>query len=69
MDVFSIKRDISDLKLHIEDVKKLLPNVNIEELIKKAEADKSKIHLMASMFATHPSLYRRLLTLSKIDIN
>lgn len=67
MDVFSIKRDISDLKLHIEDVKKLLPDLDIENLIKKAEADKTKIHIMASMFATHPSLYRRLLTLSKVN--
>ncbi len=66
MDVFSIKKDISDLKLHIEDVKKMLPDIDINHLIKKAEADKTKIHMMASMFATHPSLYRRIITLSDI---
>ncbi len=67
VDMFSVRRDIRDLKSHMPEIHKLLPDLDVEGLVKKAESTNMHLHLISSLFSTHPSLYRRLVTLATLD--
>jgi heat shock protein HtpX len=67
VDSFSITKDIKDLKKHISEVKRLVPDLDVDKLIQNAEKEEHGIHILGNLFSTHPSLYRRLVTLAEND--
>jgi len=55
------------MEAHIDDIKRLLPGVNVERLIDEAKTAKGRRSaFLASMFSTHPSAYRRILDLAEM---
>lgn len=65
VDFFNAKKDIAELEAHADDIKKLLPDVDLESFINEAKRSASKRSAtIASLFSTHPSTYRRILDLA-----
>ncbi|MGC8648554.1 MAG: M48 family metalloprotease [Candidatus Micrarchaeia archaeon] len=65
VDFFNARKDIAELEAHAEDVKKLLPELDVERFIKEAKSSEGRHALsIASLFSTHPSTYRRILDLA-----
>lgn len=69
LDTYSVGKDVKELKMHANEIKRLLPDLDIDMLIKRAERDSRGITSALSLFSTHPSLYRRLITLSEIKLS
>ncbi len=70
VDFFNARKDIAELEAHAEDVKKLLPELDVERFIKEAKSSESRHALsIASLFSTHPSTYRRILDLAAAKKN
>ncbi len=67
VDSFSIRKDINELKDHISEVKRLIPEVDVDKLIQNAEKESGGVHILGHLFSTHPSLYKRLVTLAEPD--
>ncbi len=68
VDFFGADRDVKELEEHAEEIQGLLPGVNVYKLIERAKATKrSAWHSLNSIFATHPSAYRRILDLAEIS--
>ena len=68
LDSYNVGKDVRELKSHAKEIKRLLPDLDIDLLIKRAERDSKSIHSIFSLFSTHPSLYKRLITLSEIEV-
>ncbi|MEM3227964.1 MAG: zinc metalloprotease HtpX [Candidatus Micrarchaeaceae archaeon] len=67
VDFFNARKDVAEMEAHIDDIKRLLPNVDVRGLIEEAKRSKGpKVSIVASMFSTHPSTYRRILDLAAI---
>jgi len=67
VDFFNARKDIAEMEAHIDDIKRLLPGVNVERLIDEAKTAKGRrAAFLASMFSTHPSAYRRILDLAEM---
>jgi heat shock protein HtpX len=68
VDFFGADRDVKELEEHAEEIRGLLPGVDVYKLIERAKGTKrSAWHSMNSVFATHPSAYRRILDLAEIS--
>ena len=67
VDFFSIERDIAEMKQHEKELRKLLPGLDVSELINRARKERAGAWgSMNSVFATHPPTYRRLLDLAEV---
>lgn len=65
VDFFNAKKEVSEMEEHEEDIKKLLPGVDVGSLIKDARRMSGQHRItIASMFSTHPSTYRRITDLA-----
>ncbi len=67
IDSFGIRNDIKSLKMHKGEIRELLPDLDIDALIRKAEKEGTGLHVLGSLFSTHPSTYKRLVTLASKD--
>ncbi len=67
IDVFGNQKNLEMIKQHASEIKKILPNVKIEDIINNAEKEmKGPRGIMNSLFSTHPPTYKRLLDLAEI---
>ncbi len=67
VDFFSADKDVKELKAHFDEVKAMLPNVNINALIEDSKGrHNTAFNILNSMFATHPPAYKRVIDLARI---
>jgi heat shock protein HtpX len=63
-DAFNAKKDIEELEKHADELKKLLPEIELSRF--KSLAAKEDRNIMG-LFMTHPPTYKRILTLARIN--
>jgi heat shock protein HtpX len=67
VDGLTTHKDIKEIEEHAEEIKRLLPNINLEDLKMKAANDKKGIRgMLNGWFGTHPPTYQRLILLAKM---
>ena len=65
VDFLNVEKDIKEIKAHEKEIRKLLPNLDIDSLVEEArQSKKSAVNSFASLFSTHPSTYRRIIDLA-----
>ncbi len=70
VDFFSAEKDANDIKKNASSLKKLIPQADIEDLVRRAHQSRQGIlAVLGSLLATHPSTYRRFVDLAKIKDN
>jgi heat shock protein HtpX len=66
IDYFNVDRDMAELKNHYEDVKGLIPDMDIKSVVKgKGQSRNGTIGTLNSLFSTHPQTYKRMIWISK----
>ncbi|MCL5680333.1 MAG: M48 family metalloprotease [Candidatus Marsarchaeota archaeon] len=66
VDYFNVDRDIVELKNHYEEVKALVPDMDIKSVVKvPARSRNGTIGMLNSLFSTHPQTYKRIIWISK----
>lgn len=66
VDYFNSDKDIREIKKHMNEIKALLPDLDIDRFVQQAKDSKKNMwSLINGAFATHPPAYRRLLDLAK----
>lgn len=67
IDFFSAEKDADDIKKNASAIRKLVPQADIEDLVKKAHQGRQGIFgVLGALLATHPSTYRRIVELARI---
>ncbi len=67
VDFFNVEKDIKDLKVHINEIKELVPGIDINRLVSEARKNRGgPLNALNSMFATHPPTYKRIIDLARI---
>jgi heat shock protein HtpX len=67
VDFFNVEKDIKDLKTHINEIKELVPDIDINRLVSEARKNRGgPLNALNSMFATHPPTYKRIVDLARI---
>jgi heat shock protein HtpX len=59
------KTEVQEIENHKDDIRKLLPNIDIDAFIERVKAEKAGFGI-SSLFATHPPAHKRILFLAKI---
>jgi Zn-dependent protease with chaperone function len=66
VDYFNVDKDIVELKNHYEEVKALVPDMDIKSVVKvPARSRNGTIGMLNSLFSTHPQTYKRIIWISK----
>ena len=65
VDGSSSKGEMQEIEAHREDIRRLLPNVDVDAMISMAK-EESRSFGISSLFATHPPTYKRLLFLAQL---
>ena len=60
------KGDMEKIEEHKDDIKRLLPSIDINELVSMAKSETKGMGGITSMFATHPATYKRILFLAQV---
>ncbi len=67
MDFFSADKDVSEIKKHAPELERLLPGIDVGALLTSSKQKPSLFGGLNSLFATHPTTYRRLIDLAQIN--
>ena len=67
IDLFSIKKDLKEIKTHYKEIEEMIPNIDLNCLIDDASKQKKTFWgILNSLYSTHPKTYKRILDLAKI---
>ncbi len=64
-DSFSARKDLKEIEEHADEIKHILPNIEISKL-KELAAKETGARSIFGAFATHPPTYKRILALARI---
>ncbi len=66
IDFFNIDKDMWELKNHYEQLKDMVPGIDISTVIKaERQSRNGLLGMLNSMLSTHPQTYRRIMSLAK----
>jgi heat shock protein HtpX len=66
IDFFNVDRDMWELKNHYEQLKGIVPGIDISTVIKaERQSRNGLLGMLNSMLSTHPQTYRRIMSLAK----
>lgn len=64
---FNVERDIKEMKEHFKEIKEMMPDVDLDYLIKDISRQKKNFWgVLNSLYSTHPATYKRIADLAKI---
>jgi len=65
-DNLTVEKDMKEIVAHAAEIKKLLPEIDIEKLKDATKRERGIMHSFTGMFMTHPPTYKRIIMLAKM---
>ncbi|MGC8586979.1 MAG: zinc metalloprotease HtpX [Candidatus Micrarchaeia archaeon] len=65
-DNVTVEKDIKEILAHAAEIKKLVPEIDIEALKEATKRERGRHYYVTSMFMTHPPTYKRIIMLAKM---